>query len=64
MKDRDCITVTDCDDCPFCAESAFCNHPMRPKNESSIFGQCWDQDPAPPWCPLIKADVLVQRKQE
>lgn len=60
--DIDIIPVKEgCDDCPFCAESAFCQHPQRPEGEHSIYGQDWQDVPSPKWCPLLQANALVFR---
>lgn len=50
--------VTRCYDCPLCAESAFCNHPQRPKNVS-IWGDNDPDETAPEWCPLRKGELLI-----
>ena len=61
---RHSFTVEGCRDCPFCAEQAFCQHPLR--ESMSIYGDDWHDVFAdhPTWCPLQKADAVVMLRKK
>lgn len=57
--------VDNCDNCPLCAESAFCQHPDRRTGEREIWeanGEPYEHAAAwhPPWCPLRRDPILIR----
>lgn len=63
LKDLERSLVTNCDDCPLCAEACYCMHPGRPEGKSTI----WDDNASPApnvwhpsWCPLRKNALVIE----